>query len=127
MSFKDLFKKKEKEEKPVNINTLLGVRALAVGYCLYCLWQIIKMYMEGGEQAPSIWLLLAAILVLGGGSVWIAVMTVQYVLKKKREDQERLDEEDARLAAEAEAAEAEAAEAEEAEDALEEETEEEAL
>ena len=119
MALKDFFKKnEEKEERPINPTTLLGVRALAVGYCLYCLWQIVKMFIEGGEEAPSIWLLLLAIVVLGGGSVWVAVVTILKIKKLKEEERARLDEEDAelaRLAAEAEA------EAEEEEDEVSEE------
>lgn len=105
MALKDLFKKnEEKEERPVNPNALLGIRALAVGYLIYSLWQIVKMYMEGGEEAPSIWLLLLAIVVLGGGAVWIAIMTFLKLKQLKEEARARLDEEDAeqaRLAAEA--------------------------
>ena len=105
MALKDLFKKnKEKEERPVNPNALLGIRALAVGYLIYCLWQIVKMYMEGGEEAPSVWLLILAIVVLGGGAIWIAIMTFLKLRQLKEEERARLDEEDAeqaRLAAEA--------------------------
>ncbi len=97
MALKDLFKKKEKEERPVNPNTLLGVRVLAVGYLIYCLWSIIKMYMEGGEDAPSLW-----IVVLGGGAVFIAVVTIQKIKQLKDEERARLDEEDALLAAQEE-------------------------
>ena len=101
MALKDLFKKnEEKEQRPVNPTTLFGIRALAVGYLLYCLWQIIKMYMEGGEEAPSIWLLLLGILVLGGGAVWIAIMTILKLKELKEEERARLDEEDALLAQE---------------------------
>lgn len=103
MALKDLFKKKEKEERPVNPNTLLGVRILAVGYLIYCLWSIIKMYMEGGEDAPSLWLLILAIVVLGGGAVFIAVVTIQKIKQLKDEERARLDEEDALLAAQEEA------------------------
>lgn len=109
MALKDLFKKNEEEKRPVNPTMQMGVRLLAVGYCLYCLWQIIQMFMEGGEEAPSIWLLLVAILVLGGGSVWIAVTTILMYKKLKEEERARLDEEDAelaRLAAEQDAGEA---------------------
>ena len=105
MAFKDLFRKKEKEERPINMTTLIMVRLLAVGYCLYCLWQIIQMYIAGGEEAPSIWLLLLGILVLGGGSVFVAIVTVRKVLQMKAAERELLDAEDAelaRLAAEAE-------------------------
>lgn len=105
MALKDLFKKnEEKEERPVNPNALLGIRALAVGYLIYCLWQIVKMYMEGGEEAPSVWLLILAIVVLGGGAIWIAIMTFLKLRQLKEEERARLDEEDAeqaRLAAEA--------------------------
>ena len=105
MAFKDLFRKKDKEERPINMTTLIMVRLLAVGYCLYCLWQIIQMYIAGGEEAPSIWLLLLGILVLGGGSVFVAIVTVRKVLQLKAAERELLDAEDAelaRLAAEAE-------------------------
>ena len=105
MAFKVLFRKKEKEERPINMTTLIMVRLLAVGYCLYCLWQIIQMYIAGGEEAPSIWLLLLGILVLGGGSVFVAIVTVRKVLQLKAAERELLDAEDAelaRLAAEAE-------------------------
>ncbi len=106
MALKNLFKKnEEKEVRPVNPNTLLGIRALAVGYLIYCLWQIVKMFIEGGEEAPSIWLLLLAIVVLGGGAVWIAVMTILKLKQLREEERARLDEEDAenaRLAAETE-------------------------
>lgn len=101
MALKDLFQKKEKEERPVNVTTLVAVRLLAIGYCLYSVWQIAKMYIAGGEEAPSIWLLLAAILVLGGGSVWVAIITVRKVLQLKAEERARLDEEDAELACQA--------------------------
>ena len=105
MAFKDLFRKKDKEERPINMTTLIMVRLLAVGYCLYCLWQIIQMYIAGGEEAPSIWMLLLGILVLGGGSVFVAIVTVRKVLQMKAAERELLDAEDAelaRLAAEAE-------------------------
>ena len=98
MAFKDLFRKKEKEERPINMTTLIMVRLLAVGYCLYCLWQIIQMYIAGGEEAPSIWLLLLGILVLGGGSVFVAIVTVRKVLQLKAAERELLDAEDAELA-----------------------------
>lgn len=102
MAFKDLFRKnEEKEQRPVNPTTLLGIRALAVGYLIYCLWQIVKMYIEGGEGAPSLGLLLLGIAVLGGGAVWIAVMTFLKLKQLKAEEQARLDAEDAAMAEEA--------------------------
>ena len=103
MAFKDFFgKNEEKEQRPVNPTTLFGIRALAVGYLLYCLWQIVKRFMEGGEEAPSIWLLLLAIVVLGGGAVWIAIVTVKKLKELRQEEQARLDAEDAAMAEAAE-------------------------
>ena len=125
MALKDLFTKKEKEQKPINPTTLFGVRVLAVGYLIYSLWQIIKMYIEGGPEAPSLWLLILAIVVLGGGAVWIAIMTILKLKQLKEEERARLDAEDEELARQA-ALEAEEAEEEEAyEEVEEDETEEE--
>ena len=101
MALKDLFRKKEKEERPVNVTTMVAVRLLAVGYCLYCLWQIVRMYIAGGEGAPSIWLLLLGIVVLGGGSVFVAIATVRSVIRMRAAERERLDAEDEELARQA--------------------------
>ena len=101
MALKDLFRKKEKEERPVNVTTMVAVRLLAVGYCLYCLWQIVRMYIAGGEGAPSIWLLLLGIVVLGGGSVFVAIATVRSAIRMRAAERERLDAEDEELARQA--------------------------
>ena len=124
MALKDLFTKKEKEKKPVNPTTLFGVRVLAVAYLGYSLWQIIRMYIEGGEQAPSLLLLILAIVVLGGGAVFIAVATIMKLKQLRDEDRARLDAEDEELARLAALEAAEETEDEAEEEPVEDETEE---
>lgn len=124
MALKDLFTKKEKEKKPVNPTTLFGVRVLAVAYLGYSLWQIIRMYIEGGEQAPSLLLLILAIVVLGGGAVFIAVATILKLKQLRDEDRARLDAEDEELARLAALEAAEETEEETEEEPVEDETEE---
>ena len=94
------FGKKDEERPPRNMNTLILVRLLAVGYLCYCYWQIVQAYLEGGEEAPQWWLLLVGFVVLVGGSVWIAIMTFKEWKREQERKREAQDEEDALLEAE---------------------------
>lgn len=107
------FGNQEREERPVNFNNVMMIRVLAVGYILYMLYDTITMYIKGGEDAPSLAVLLVCILVLGGGSVGIGLITFNQWKKHKAQQQleaeegERLAEEAAALEAENEDLEAE--------------------
>lgn len=90
-----LFNREKKEEQPVNPNFMLMIRVLAVGYLGYCLLELIKLYRAGGADAPSLPLLIGAIVVLGGGAVWIAVTSFLQWRKIQEEQSAALDAEDA--------------------------------
>lgn len=81
MSLSDLFKKKPKEEEttraPGNPTTMMLFRALAVGYVLWILKDLVVAYMEGGEEAPSLTVLIAAIVVFGAGITFIVVSSIK--------------------------------------------------
>lgn len=107
-----LFNKKKQEgveeEEPQrrgNPSTMFMFRLLAVGYVLWLLKDLVVMYLEGGEDAPSLLVLLITAVVFIAGSVWIIIITVKQYKQMQAE-----------LAAEAAAEEAaEAAALEEAE------------
>ena len=84
-----LFDRTDKEKQPRNMQTTLMIRVLAVGYILYMLYNIVKSYFAGGADAPSLTLLLVAILVLGGGSLWVAVVTWKDYKAYKAQEAER--------------------------------------
>ena len=54
---------------------LYAFRILAIGYVLYQLYQVIRMYAAGGPDAPALWMLVLAIAVLGGGAGLIGYLT----------------------------------------------------
>ena len=103
-----LFRKNEdeQEKRPVNPTNMVFIRLLAIGYMLYCLYQMFTAYISGSEDAPELWLLIVATVVFVGGSVWIGIITWRQ-FKRLREEQQaawdeedRLEEEAKRLAAE---------------------------
>ena len=53
----------------------LMFRVLAIGVVLYWLYGIVRDYLAGGPEAPSLTLLIIAIAVMGGGSVLLAVIS----------------------------------------------------
>lgn len=53
---------------------IVALRCLAAGFVLYSLFDIVRGYFAGGEEAPSLLLLILSVLVLGSGGVYIALM-----------------------------------------------------
>ena len=69
-------KKPEAENQPPrNPNNTEAFRLLAVGYITNLAYSIVKMYLEGGPEAPSVTALILGVLFLGGGAVFLAVLT----------------------------------------------------
>jgi len=107
------FGKKKQEEvddqmpkNPGNPSTMIMFRVLAIGYVLWILKDLVKAYIAGGEEAPSLPLLIGAILVLGAGCVVVGIMSYKQ-WKQMKEAQKIYNEEIARMAAEEERLEAE--------------------
>lgn len=115
MSLSDLFKKKPQEEPqnraPANPTTMLLFRALAVGYVLWILKDLIQGYIAGGEEAPSLGLVIGAALVFGAGIAFIVVTSIKQWKAMKQEYDAYNEEVAAQYAAE-EAAQAQAADEE---------------
>lgn len=108
-----LFKKNTNEEAPRrngNSTNMILIRLLAVGYVLWMLKEMVVMYIEGGEEAPSLLILVITAVLFLGGSAWILWMTYKQYKQMKAQQAE----EAAALAAEEAAL--EAAQAEKMED-----------
>lgn len=88
------FKKNTDEEetpRPRNEKAMLTIRAIAAVYLFYLAYDMVRLYMEGGPDQPSIGLLIGgtAFLVLGGA--FIAYITIRdYRRMKKQEAEEYL-------------------------------------
>ncbi len=66
-----------------NASRALLVHLMGAGLVLYWLYQIIRDFVKGGPEAPSVGLLIVAILILGGGSIAVALMSYRnYKLEK---------------------------------------------
>lgn len=121
-----LFNKKKQEgaeeetpQRQVNPTNMVLVRLLAVGYVLWILKDLVVVYVEGGEGAPKLWVLILTIVLFLAGCGWILWITFkQYKQLKARQEAE------AAAAAEAEAALAKAQEEEDWEEEPEEDWEE---
>lgn len=63
------------KQPPRNPNNTVTFRLIAVGYIAYLCMNIVKLYIEGGPEAPSVTALVLGILFLGGGAVFLGVLT----------------------------------------------------
>ena len=110
-----LFNKNNNEDAaPRNPSNVIMFRVLAVGYVAYLCIEMIKTYTAGGPDAPSLPMLIGGLVLLGGGALFLAVLSY----KEYKASKVKYDAYMAELRAEAEAKRAaeEAADAEDAED-----------
>lgn len=63
-------------------------RLIASGLVLYWLLQIVRDYIAGGSEAPSLLLLIIACVFMGGGAVLIALLSIRNWKKAKAEKKE---------------------------------------
>lgn len=106
-----LFNKRSESENPTprNPNNLIMFRVLAIGYVIYLCVSMVKLYLAGGADAPSLPMLVLGIALLGGGATFLGILSY----KEWKRNKEEYDGYMADLRAEAEAkraAEEEAAE-----------------
>ena len=73
-------------------------RVLAILMVLYWLGGIVAAYIKGGPDAPSLGILITAVIVMGGGAVLVAVLTWK-VWKQDQANAEMTEEEIARMEA----------------------------
>ena len=82
---------KKSEPSRRNPNNVLTIRIMGVLFVLYMLAQIVQGYIAGGEDAPSLGLLLLAIVVLGGGAVFIGILGWKEWKRDKAEEAAELE------------------------------------
>ncbi len=75
------------------VRTTVMLRLLAAGYVLYLLYSTIRMYVEGGAEAPTVPVLLLSILVLGGGGIFLLMLAWKEYKRGQQEVQELENEE----------------------------------
>jgi len=70
-----------------NFTRVLTFRLLAIGFIVYTLADLCLDYFKGGPEAPSLLLILLSTLVLGGGAVFIAIVTWKEWKKSKAQEE----------------------------------------
>jgi hypothetical protein len=95
--------------EPRNPTNFMIFRLLAVGYLAYLCVDMVKLYLAGGPDAPSLPILIGILAVLGGGTIFVAIVSYKAWKKSKAEYDAymadlRADAEAKRAAEEAEAA-----------------------
>lgn len=84
---------------PRNPNNLVMFRVLAIGYLFYLCVSIVKLYLASGPDAPSLTALVLGVVFLGGGAVFLGILSY----KEWKRGKESYDQYMAELRAEAEA------------------------
>ena len=103
----------DEPQAPRNPNNTVAFRVLAIGYIGYMCVNMIKLYTEGGPDAPSLTALIAGVVLLGGGCIFLAIISYKewkrgkaaydaYMAELRAEAEARRAEEEAQATADAE-------------------------
>lgn len=99
MGFFNKNQETEENKTPRNPSNLAMFRVLAIGYVGYLCVNMVKLYLAGGPDAPSLPTLILGLVVLGGGALFLAFVSYREWKRSKV----AFDEYNAQLRAEAEA------------------------
>ena len=75
----------ETKAEPRNPTNFIMFRILAVGYLLYLCADMVKLYPAGGPDAPSLPMLIGILAVLGGGTIFVAIVSFKAWKQSKAE------------------------------------------
>ena len=103
----------EEKKTPRNPSNVAMFRVIAIGYVAYLCINMVKLYLEGGPDAPSLTTLIIGLVVLGGGVAFMAFVSYKewkrskveydaYIAELRAEAEAKRAEEEAKAAADAE-------------------------
>lgn len=75
----------EQSKAPRSPGNLAMFRVLAIGYVGYLCINMVKLYLAGGPDAPSLTTLILGLAVLGGGAIFMAVVSYKEWKRSKVE------------------------------------------
>ena len=76
-----------------NPNNRIALYGMATAFLFYMFTDVVKAFLIGGEGAPDIWVFLASLVVLGGGSVYAGVNFYKMYRQQKQEKADAAQEE----------------------------------
>lgn len=78
----------QKNQPSSSAGRIISISGLSVFVLGSMLWKIVSAYIQGGSDAPSIGVLIAAILILGGGilfALWLIISKGKLFLPSNEE------------------------------------------
>ena len=79
------FNKNQEDRTPRNPSNVAMFRILAIAYIGYLCVQMIQLYAAGGSDAPSLPVLITGVIVLGGGALFLAILSYKEYKRGKAE------------------------------------------
>ncbi len=63
---------------------MLFLHGIVILVVLYMLWQVVSAYLEGGEGAPSLAVVIIGSLLLLGGCIFVGIMALRLYKQSKQ-------------------------------------------